>query len=276
MRDHIVRVYTEPPQKSRAAEIRVAKGRAPEDLGDLPSMEGMQAGARRGWNRKDRNVRAYGLVRRWLRSRIGDRWDDAWSEICAAADGRTVAGTEFRDAVSSEVETGTARSPGGGIVRRRGAEGEPFGFYVDPEGFLRRGPAWTYRRKPPSDPDFVAVSPAAELRRIGGIWFEIALAELPEPRRSEGVAPDGSPRTFWSDPGAFDVVEKAVVRRGARDYGGRLHTARATYAASKRTLSRAELRARGLANGGDAGARPRPGGPRAGATSRDGRRGRRR
>ena len=242
MRPDIVSVYTEPVQHARRAELFVSGGRT-RDPDDLPSLEGMAAGKRRGWNRKEWRYRSYSVVRRFLRSAAGRPWADVWSGVCRAA-GDGAVGMEFRHAVLGEVETVRWVDARGHV--RGGSDGGPGsplhdfairhgGSYVDEGGILRFVEKSPRRaREPIADPDGpVRIGPFRELRKVGGTWFEVTYGPyaVPPPR----------PKGFKGVPPRVEGGTSPWARRGAP-------LVMLSEPLSKRSLSGAELRARGLRN----------------------------
>jgi hypothetical protein len=80
-------------------------------------------------NGRVRRFRDYGArndhlrpLERWLRSRIGQDWDTLWSEICKAADRRSLPGWHLRQHLHMLVETESR------VIQETGFRG----FYVDP------------------------------------------------------------------------------------------------------------------------------------------------
>jgi len=167
----------------------------------------------------------YALLHRYLASQVGRRWDAVRSDLCRALD-PALRARLLDGAVEEECRLGDD----GTVVDGRGRP--VHGPYVDPrDGILRAAPrrSWSAgyrlreRRRGLADPDLVPLTEPTdpdrrvELRRLAGVWYELAY------RRSE-VPPRVSPR---------DAV--AVVRRGesAMAYED---------AVRKRQLPKAEIR----------------------------------
>lgn len=237
-------------------EACVRKGRAPRDPDDLPRQLGIGDGRRRGWNRK-RTRLSYAFVRRWLRSRVGRRWDDVWSEVCAFAGSGGFLEDTLRRAVLQEVETSPIRGEGGRFMvacRFRGIV-PAHGLVVDPDGILRNIVGERVPARPAPPVERVALAEGHELRLIDGFWYEISFATLPPVTTRRVDRADGTFYVLADDPGAFDLLERRHVcrRDGWRDRvgRGRHERERDTYAAQKRALSSEELRRKGLANDPD-------------------------
>jgi hypothetical protein len=152
-------------------------------------------------------------------------------------------------------------------------------LYVDRRGVLRRTAdlPWVRRleRKRRSQPatrpqTAVRLSPRLELRNVAGVWFEIALAPLPQPeyrrvRREQkqptnpydAASPERTVEVWVHQlvtPAVRDAVTGEAVLAGPeiddhelRRRYGEAHPER-VYAAAKRQLSRRELRRHGLTN----------------------------
>jgi hypothetical protein len=108
-----------------------------------------------------------------------------------------------------------------------------------------------------------------ELRKLGGVWYEVTFARLPEPEYESYRIVEAVPKTHYFDspvhlvektvwrlvtPGCFDVVTGESVLAGPKTddepsrqsyrAGNPLHRD----ASAKRQLSRRELRQHGLSN----------------------------
>lgn len=258
MRPDFSKLFNEGYAHARAAEACVRKGRAPRDLDDLPSFEGIADARRRGWDRKEFRPRRTGVLRRWLASNVGRPWAAVFSEIASVSDLRSGARRDLRDAVLSEVETDTFIDADGVVKIHRGwGDYEPLArdFYVHPaDGTLRRAADEPRRRRtPPVDPDAVEINAERGFRRIDGIWHEVHYAPMPLPETVERVQEDGSLTRTWTEPMAYDIVLKKTVRRLRRcSRYGVWFEGPERYAFAKRTLSSKELRQARLANDPDA------------------------
>lgn len=258
MRPDFVSRFHDPSNGApRIEAAAVTRGRAPRDPDDAPSREGMRAGRRRGWNVVEQGPSvSYSSLRRWLRSRAGRRWDDVWAEICSVSDARSRPGLRLRQEAESMVDRTTVRSDGR-LCLRTGRSGsvyrmleeisgtvpdEPYGPYVDARGILRYGETrfWRSRRDPDAaDPDRVVLGKDRELLRLDGLWFEVGFGPVPPPRPAD-------PPLTGSRGGGWDVLKRAWVFRP--EGSSRRDRVAERMAVSKRALSSAELRRRGLEN----------------------------
>lgn len=92
-----------------------------------------------GYGRKSQGDKLQPL-RRFLRNRIGTKWDDVYSEICSVNDNRSVIGFHLRTHIKQMV-----KAPG--FFRRY----DYADFFVDDDGILRecpRRPRWQFPRNP--------------------------------------------------------------------------------------------------------------------------------
>jgi hypothetical protein len=156
-------------------------------------------------------------LKRFLGAQVGRPWTKVWSEICAAADARTVLGFHLRTHAKGYVDVRCTLDRDG-VVWRSAGRYRP--FWVDPRnGLLRREPPRRHLRRPP---DAAAVNRLAmpdgrEYERISGQWYEVCT-----------------------------VMREAYVRRFTKDWGVALIPKRQTVLV-KRQLSGREKRELGVA-----------------------------
>lgn len=224
-------------------------------------------------------------LRRYLEKQAGRPWNHVYSEIAANLRPSSTVQQHVRDHLKDFV----ALNPEPVMrsiwcaERRRWIEGRgPWSqaLYVDKQGVLRRTAdlAWVKRwereraaSKAPQRPDgVVALSETVELRRIGGVWFEVRRAPLPEPEYRPVLRHVRRPRNPYSrssdevivevvvrqlvTPTVVDIVTGQPVAAGPeldqqdawREYRKAVPTR--TYAVFRRQLSRTELRRYGLEN----------------------------
>jgi hypothetical protein len=220
-----------PGKKGRRANL-------PDEL--LPKYEGIR---RPHMNRK-MFTDLLGPLRRWLRAQIGRPWNDVYSEACAVIKPDSVIRAHVKTHLLEFVQRHTFMRDGrvwcfserwgspemlielAGPGRCRSA------FYVDPEtGFLCEIPR---RQNRPRYRDEEAKKRASThrrlnettlLRQLNGFWFECRLKPIPKT-------------------GSFDLIEKRII--GPWD-AWKIYR-RYVYCASKRQLSRRDLRELGLSN----------------------------
>jgi hypothetical protein len=275
MREDMARVIVERP---RIIDSITRKGRN-RPLEDYPKQLGMRRSQRErgGYKMLNENLSP---LRRFLERQVGRPWDKVFSEIAK----RLRADSTVQQHVRDHLRDFVAIRPRRGIAvwYRWGGETlwhQP--LYVDPrDGILkrtdrlpeerarRRREVERQRRQPA--PERVELAIDRELRRIDGIWYEVALAPLPEPvyrpiaelqrvplkryhRNSPLVEMKITVRRLMS-PAVFDVasgrsvpVGPAIDTQSAWAEYRRDHPER-RYGTSKRQLSRKELRRHRLTN----------------------------
>jgi len=273
MREDMARVIVERP---RIKAFKVRKGRR-ADFDDMPCREGMKRGhALRGDTKElNENLRP---LRRYLASQVGRPWDKVYSEIAAQLRVDSAVQQHVRDHLHDFV----AITPRYNIQGRYSSVGNGLwwqAFYVDPRsGLLCRTdclPEEKARRRarqnrPSPPPDRIALTTNRELRLIGGIWYDVVLAPLPEPTYRAYRELVKLPLVPYRSDGRFFEAEMEVRRLispAVRDVAsGRLievgpsvdnlqqwkeyrrdHPDR-HYAIAKRTLSKHELHRQGLRN----------------------------
>jgi hypothetical protein len=188
MREDMFHVIVERP---RLGGGRTRKGRA-RPWEDLPKQEGMQRPHMRSGDWKSLNENLAPL-RRYLERQVGRPWNKVYSEISRHLRADNPVQQDVRDHLSDFVaikprrRAGALYIDGSGKERRDRLWYQP--LYVDPkDGLLKRTDRLpeakalrSARRRKPQPADRIALAPDRELRRIDGLWYEIALAPLPEP-----------------------------------------------------------------------------------------------
>jgi hypothetical protein len=269
MREDMAKVIVERP---RIVDYPSRKGRA-RPLEELPKQLGMRRSQQERHGEKVLNENLNPL-RRFLEGQVGRPWDKVYAEIAA----RLRADSTVQQHVRDHLEDFVAIKPRRGISSWRpgGLWYEP--LYVDPrDGILKRTdrlPEVRHRRRARNSAkpavERIELSATRALHRIDGIWYEVALAPLPEPeyrlsaerervalKRSFGTRPVVEmwvTRRRLANGPVFDVARRVHIPLGPaidkdwawcryrRDYPDR------RYAVTKRQLSRKELRRHGLAN----------------------------
>jgi hypothetical protein len=203
------------------------------DLESAPRIESMGGTYKTKW--LNENLRP--LVR-FLRSRVGQRWDEVYSEIAARISCKSAVQKHvldhLRDYVVENVEiVGTSVK----YIQHRGCEtlvsrGTRFRFYTHPDTReLCMAPIAPRKQrvKEAIDPDRRVLSRDQELRRISGVWYRIDIAPIPR-------CPSARAR-------CFDVLERTVLDGGAYAAGARVNGLWRTgrYAGRKRQLSTREI-----------------------------------
>lgn len=137
------------------------RNRLPDE--DLPIREPMKMRADKGFN--DRLAPLYGM----LRKNCGRYWDDVWSEICAQADERNVAGWHLRQHLKYMVSTKILYNDKGEPVDpSRHQWSGVRDFYVDEHGILRE----THPNKVAKRRHHPLLKPGKGVKMINGCWFK--------------------------------------------------------------------------------------------------------
>lgn len=270
MRKDMAKVIVTRP---RILESAARKGRAiPDDL--QPKFLGLRRHARErgGWKVLNETLAP---LRRYLEAQVGRPWDAVYSEIAANLRPTSTVQQHVRDHVADFVNL--RRRPS-----RYGGYGGSLWFeplYVDAHGVLRRTDdfpearaARLRRRARRPDPVEapIRLSPLCELRRIGGVWYAVRLAPLPDPeyravirsvkQKVRPYRPISPVRTLevrvhqLVTPAVQDAVTGEAVLAGPEsdDHESwkryRRDRPERVYAVAKHQLSRRELRRHGLSN----------------------------
>jgi hypothetical protein len=193
----------------------------------------------RGYGEKFPNENLRPLVR-FLRSNAGRPWNDVHAEIAARLSCRSAVQKHvldhLRDFVREDVvvdgDTVLALAWRGG--QPLFSAGTRFYFYVCPStGLLRVAPPRPRKRaRGETSDERVVLSEERELRRVAGIWYEVALLPIP---------PGGTAR-------CFDVLEHALAEGGCGSSSRSPLWATGRYASRKRQLDTRQLARHGLVN----------------------------
>jgi hypothetical protein len=166
----------------------------PRDLEDAPAQEPVSRG-----HRKQKMTQVnLGPFENFLLSRVGKKWDDVYSEICANPKMREV----FEVHISSTskrfvfVELSPLQKDGKlyGRNRWQGEMRELFhgALYVCPETkILKKYKLATLNRKglPVEEKRFHRYTDTFAVRKIDDVWYELKLAPLPDKPNADGTYP---------------------------------------------------------------------------------------
>jgi hypothetical protein len=274
MREDMAKVIVERP---RIVDYRSRKGRA-RPLDELPKQLGMRRSQRErgGYKMLNENLNP---LRRYLERQVGRPWDMVYSEIAARLRADNTVQQHVRDHLGDFVAIRPRR---GVLPSYRWGDGLWYeALYVDArDGILKRTDRLPEvrkrreeRKRAKPDVERIELSATRALHRIDGIWYEVVLAPLPKPeyrlraelervtlKRSYGARPVVEmwvTRRRLANGPVFDVARRVYVQLGPAvdDHSDwrwyrRDHPER-RYAATKRQLSRKELRRHGLENRSD-------------------------
>uniref|UniRef100_A0ACD5GVA2 Uncharacterized protein n=1 Tax=Desertifilum tharense IPPAS B-1220 TaxID=1781255 RepID=A0ACD5GVA2_9CYAN len=163
-------------------------------------------------------------LRRLLRSKVGQHWDDIYSELCQRLDRKTVIGQHVFHHIWDIVERDIIMVDGVPYrkVRRKDTEPTPFshwrgGLYIHPEtGILCL--AQNKSQPVPEKRDCIVIDTNHCYQQIDQLWYFVTLREIPEGE------------IVW------DVVLKNYIKRSS--WMGAIPQ----YAASKRQCNKKELK----------------------------------
>lgn len=166
-------------------------------------------------------------LRRFLRSKVGQRWDDIYSALCQRLDTHTVTGQHVLDHVWDYVERNVVLIDGVPYRKcnRRRYGQNPLGywrdeFYVHPDtGILciaKKAP----KAPPEKRDDLVVIDSYHQYRKLNDVWYLITLQEFPPMHDVTDVV--------------LKVTLKPWTARG--EYG------REVYAVSKRQCGKKEIK----------------------------------
>lgn len=192
MRSDMAKVLTERPRagmrtKTPKGTRRYYARLERDDM--MPKRERIRERWQRTYNEKG-FTDLIGPLWRFLRSRVGQRWDDVYSEICAHINPSSLQQIHLLDHVKGMVCTNVVLLDGVpyeysnyGLLRVVSPPGREY-FYVCPEsGRLLLSPTEPFPRyHRPTDPTWCWKNrqKLTQYRLHKGIWYEVQLAPLPE------------------------------------------------------------------------------------------------
>lgn len=250
MRQDMSKVIVERPRRPSYDGSGARRGRRlDEDL--LVSKEGMRAPHVRHWGGKELNENLAPLVR-FLRSRVGQRWDAVYSEISQHLRATNAVQQHVRDHLDDFVATRVREVNGELWVSDYGFR--PLAeswrtFYVDPrDGILRENRSYRSRmsrlreqREAERAQQAALVHVAkdgTEYRKVNGIWYQVEWETVPEPRVFQTI-----------NPITGEVGQKLVHSNRTDAFTGKIHNvAGQRYRSGRRQISRSDLRRLGLTN----------------------------
>lgn len=241
MRKDMYKVIVERPRSWKGQDEQAARLR---DDYDGPARLGMRAGY--GYRALNENLAP---LRRYLLAQVGRPWDKVFSEICTGIDRRNTVQQHIHQHIEDFIATQVTVRDGELIdLSRRDWVVPKFGgirqqLYVDPRtGLIRINKKYrdwrnfhsTYgekqkRAQAEVDACRRVLDERTLLMRLNELWFEVKLAKL-----------SGEPR--------YDVVLRRELSNVNSDAQKRIlvYGSRDLYAASKRQLSKRELKTHGL------------------------------
>jgi hypothetical protein len=268
MRADFKKVLCERPRRNRAFtyhDFRARQGRG--DLDDLPAGQGMSRPYQAGhWSFGKEFSDLIGPLSRFFQSRVGQRYDDVWSELCEHLGAGTTVDQHLKLHARQEVETKTFLVGEEVCVRGYFGPRKPDGLYVDPrdgrihrapdqprrgpdpvwrdgiaydigeDGVLYPRPGWQpsrSRRTPPAFPRKI-VGPEKEAVQIDGLWYWVVFATVPEPTVERRFV-KGELRETVVHHNGIDFVTGQTVSAGR-------------YRAGKRQMASRDLRRNRLVN----------------------------
>lgn len=251
MRADMAKVIVERPRLGGSAK---RKGRA-QNWDQMVSKEGMRAPHVRHWGGKQLNENLAPL-RRFLRSRVGQKWNDVYSEISAHLKVTSTIQQHVRDHLDHMVHVNLMRDDDGVLWVLDGYKPYKLGegyrreeLYVDPDdGVLKHVPRKarvSYKvEQEARKAETQRVVDGHELRKHKGIWYEVEIKPVPAPEVKSYMGTNGETRTYEVGGAAYDVILECTV------YGRRMGFAvyATTYCATKRQLNHKELKQYGVQN----------------------------
>lgn len=253
MRSDMSKVIVERPR--RQGYDANGKGRL-QDTDLQVSHEGMRAPHIRNWGGKQLNENLAPLYR-FLQSRVGQCWNDVFSEICFNIKLTSTVQKHVRDHLKHMVATNIWIDDQGEpwAMNNKPVKLSEFAHvkcWVDPrDGILKKNQAPTYKQRNQQSAanrrKLLAatarrLSDGVELRKLHGVWYQVTIEPIPAVTQRSYTRADGVVQTWEMGGSAYDVILETTVFR-SRYYNGI-----STYCATKRQLSHVELRRYGVSN----------------------------
>ena len=249
MREDMFKVIVERPRWG--SRMPTGDGRLYRESEDMPRKIGM----RQGYVRRKSLNENLNPLKRWLASQVNRPWDKVYAELCANIDRRSTVQEHIFAHIDDFVERDTRLVEGKVVVMGRyprklvPVEQSWAELYVHPvTGILRANKKRVaYKRQQRATARAAAaahgenqrmLSATLQLHKQEGVWYQVTLAAMDAPVALPNGR-DGSAKFFW--PKHWDALERKMVNRESA-VANALYGRENVYAASKRQLSRAELK----------------------------------
>jgi hypothetical protein len=194
MREDMFKVIVERPRLVNSNPYS-RDGRRYRNQEDTPLMLGMK----RGYDNRNWLNENLAPLRRYLESQVNRPWNKVYSDICATIDSRSTVKQHILQhiddfvAINTRVVDGEIMVPGGWRIAFQPLKESRYKLFVDPRtGILRRNRFYKSWGKVKRERSLAqqaelsmvrrAIDEHRQLHRIDGIWYEVELAVLPEPR----------------------------------------------------------------------------------------------
>lgn len=218
MRNDMHKVIAEPGRRGGHDFVK-NRDRITANIDDLPTREGIR---RKGSYDRRSRCHNYNPLRRYLASKVGQPWNEVFSDICANNDLRNYVQGEVREHLrwmiheNVEVVDGKPRATDGYVIWRD--------FWVHPEtGNLMKAPGYT--RRPwggwKTKYEQIAVDAQTKYVKVDGIWYKVSFRPFIDDEYRAAFKKGDGVTTFHKDSvGTFDcIIQGELSRRldSARD-----------------------------------------------------------
>jgi hypothetical protein len=169
---------------------------------------------RRGW------VVNWNAIKQFFQSRVGQKWDNVWSEFCHEHDSRTLAGKESRDYALSLVEVEPEITEKGKVLLRwRWYRHDS--LYVHPlTGVLSRAAPRKHVHKTKSLEEQLLMIDGRGFFRWEEIWYEVLFRDLPPKKPDDTIVNRLAGRhAHYSVRDIFEETNRVGVRRSLFTHG---------------------------------------------------------
>jgi hypothetical protein len=145
-----------------------------------------------GYDRREQTD-VLGPLKKFLKSKIGQPWNDVWSEVCKVNDNRSVIGSHVRDHIRWMVEFNIVKCEDGlySYYGRYSRFPLKNSFYVDQKGILCYTGSTKYKRYKPKKK--IINLNGLYFYKHEGIWYKVEICHMPKNNNN----------SFWPGKDAF-------------------------------------------------------------------------
>lgn len=244
MRDDLAKVITERPRVGPRLKQPKGYKKAMRDIGeDSPKSEKIGFKWEKNYGDSKQFSERLGPLKRYLLSKVGQPWNDVYSELRQGLDMGNLVQKHVMTHVFDYVEIEVYLAVDGNYYTNPPYSREVSFLYVDPEtGILCKVPekSQKFRRNQKRD-DIIEVNENLIYKKIDGIWYELEMAKMTSYKEKVSPSYAEAPWNYltrWNY--VFDIGHK--TRFGSDHDSWRYYGKNGVYAIKKRQLSSKEIK----------------------------------